>query len=122
MRFLIDQDVYQVTVDQLKQWGHDVTTARELGMHRASDERLLARAREAEWILVTRDKDFGALSFLKESLSTGVILLRLTPMTVEMVHRELGLLLNEQAEDELKSLFCVVEPHRYRIRHLGRAG
>lgn len=32
MRFLIDQDVYQVTVDQLKEWGHDVTTVRELEM------------------------------------------------------------------------------------------
>ena len=121
MRFLIDQDVYQVTVDQLKQWGHDVTTARELEMHRASDESLLAKAREADRLLVTRDKDFGALTFLKELLSTGVILLRLTPMTIEDVHRELGLLLQEHTEDELKSLFCVVEPHRYRIRHLGSA-
>ena len=85
-------------------------------MHRASDERLLAKAREADRILVTRDKDFGALSFLKESLSAGVILLRLTPMTVEMVHRELGLMLNEQAEDELKSLFCVVEQRGWRSK------
>lgn len=32
MRLLIDQDVYRVTIDQLKEWGHDVVTAKELGM------------------------------------------------------------------------------------------
>ena len=42
-------------------------------------------------------------------------------MAVEDVHREFGLLLHEHTEDELKSLFCVVEPHRYRVRHLGSA-
>jgi predicted nuclease of predicted toxin-antitoxin system len=120
MRFLIDQDVYQVTVDQLKEWGHDVTTVRELEMQQAADESLLVRAREANRIFITRDKDFGALTFLKESLSTGVILLRLTLITVEMVHRELNLLFHEHNESELKELFCVVEPHRYRIRHLRR--
>jgi len=121
MRLLIDQDVHQVTVNQLKEWGHDVTTVRELEMQQASDERLLTKAREADRILITRDKDFGALTFLKESLSTGVVLLRLTPTTVERVHRELSLLFHEHTEDELKNLFCVVEPHRYRIRHLGSA-
>jgi predicted nuclease of predicted toxin-antitoxin system len=58
MRFLIDQDVYQVTVDQLKEWGHDVTTVRELEMQQAADESLLVKARQVNRIFITRDKDF----------------------------------------------------------------
>ena len=118
MRLLTDHDVYQVTVNELRQRGHDAVTVRELQMEQASDERLLIEARRADRILITRDKGFGALTFLREVLSTGVILLRLTPTTAESVHRELDLLFAQHAEDELKHLFCVVEPHRYRVRRL----
>ena len=73
MRLLPDQDVYRVTIDQLKEWGHDVVTAKELGMQRAADEDLLKKARELDRLLITRDKDFGTLVFLKKELSPGVI-------------------------------------------------
>jgi len=33
MHFLTDQDVYQVTIDYLIKLGHNVLTAREIGMH-----------------------------------------------------------------------------------------
>lgn len=119
MHLLTDQDVYQVTVDQLREWDHDVITARELGMQRSADEDLLAKAREMDRLFITRDKDFGALVFLKEELSSGVILLRVTLVTIiEEVHRELYLLFQEYTEEELRHLFCVVESHRHRIRRL----
>jgi predicted nuclease of predicted toxin-antitoxin system len=118
MRFLIDQDVYRITIDELKEWGHDVVRAKELGMQQASDQDLLRKAREMDRLLITRDKDFGSLVFLEEKLLTGVILLRMVPVTVEEVHRELRRLFHEHSEEELKHLFCVVEPNRHRIRRL----
>lgn len=118
MRLLVDQDVYRVTIDQLKEWGHDVVTAKELGMQRAVDEDLLEKAKEVKRPFITRDKDFGALVFLKEELSAGVILLRMTPVTVEETHREFQRLFQGPTEAELGRLFCVVEPHRHRIRSL----
>jgi len=36
MRFLVDQDVYHVTVEWLRKEGHDVVTAKEVGMQRAA--------------------------------------------------------------------------------------
>ena len=57
MRLLIDQDVYRVTIDQLKEWGHDVVTAKELGTQRAADEDLLRKARELDRLLITRDEE-----------------------------------------------------------------
>lgn len=118
MRLLLDQDIYNVTVNRLKDWGHDVLTVKEIRIHRATDEDLLRKAIESSRILVTRDKDFGMLIFLDEKLSTGVIFLRITPGSVESVHRELNRLLNDHTEKELLNVFCVVEPHRHRIRHL----
>ena len=55
MRFLADQDVYRATVEKLRAWGHDVITATELGMQRASDEELLFKAQQTNRLLVTRD-------------------------------------------------------------------
>ena len=118
MRLLVDQDVYRMTIDQLKEWGHDVVTARKIGMQRAEDEDLLKKAKECSRLFVTRDKDFGMLVFFKKEISTGVVFLRMTPVTVEAVHRELNRLLEKHTEEELAHLFCVVEPHRHRIRQL----
>ena len=118
MRLLADQDIYQTIVTQLREWGHDVMTAKELGMQRASDESLLRKAKETNRIFITRDKDFGALVFLEEASSTGVILLRVTPITIESVYQELHQLFYKHTETELRNFFCVVEPYRYRIRRL----
>ncbi len=87
-------------------------------MQRASDEELLRAALKANRLLITRDKDFGALLFLKKKKSTGVILLRISPKNIEKVHSELQKLLREHSEDELQRSFCVLEHNRYRIRHL----
>jgi len=118
MRFLADQDLYKVTIDQLKNWGHDVVTVKELGMQGAMDEDLLRMARIENRSLLTRDKGFGTLVFLNKELSTGVVLLKITPMTIKEVHQEIYRLFKEHKEEALKSLFCVVEPHRHRIRYL----
>ena len=117
MNFLIDQDVYYSTILLLRKWKHDVITASELGMSRSHDEELLKKAKEMNRIFITRDKDFGALVFLKD-INFGVILLRMTPTTMEEVHKELRILLEKHDEGELKKLFSVVEPNRYRLRKI----
>jgi predicted nuclease of predicted toxin-antitoxin system len=118
MLFLVDQDVYQVTTEALKEWGYEVITARDLGMQTAADEDLLDKACLLSATLVTRDKDFGALSFFKGKPSAGVIFLRCLPSSIEDVHRSLKKLLTDCDQDELSTSFCVVEPNRYRIRRL----
>ncbi|MBC7185748.1 MAG: DUF5615 family PIN-like protein [Calditrichaeota bacterium] len=118
MRLLVDQDVYQITVDELRKWRHDVVTVREIGLQCAADEDLLLKARETRRLLVTRDKGFGAYVFLKRELSAGVILLRVSPSTIADVHRELRRVFQEHSQEELGRFFCVVEPHRHRMRRL----
>ena len=122
MRFLTDQDLYQVAVTWLRGAGHDVATARDCGLQRAPDRQLLEHARATGRIMVTRDKDFGALVFLQARLSVGVILLRMSPESVHDTHEELHRLLSAHPECELATSFCVVEPHRHRLRHLPTAG
>ena len=54
MRFLADQDVWKVTLDLLRVWDHDVVTARQIGMARASDSDLLRQAERDGRLFNTR--------------------------------------------------------------------
>ena len=115
MKFLADQDVYSATVKLLRELGHDVVTASELGLAQAEDSELLRVAHEKERIFVTRDRDYGGLVFVQGS-GPGVIYLRMLPATVSAVHTELERMLTIYSEPELQGSFVVVEPGRHRKR------
>jgi predicted nuclease of predicted toxin-antitoxin system len=117
MKFLLDQDVYAVTGRFLSKSGHDVVTAGELGLSRAVDVDILEAARTRGRVLITRDRDFGNLVFVKKS-GTGVIYLRVNPSTMNAVHGSLAALIAEIDYDNLLKAFTVVEPSGYRIRKL----
>jgi uncharacterized protein DUF5615 len=67
MRFLLDQDVYAITARFLRALTHDVVTAAEIGLSQATDAVLLRRAQEHRRLLVTRDRDLGALVFVEHA-------------------------------------------------------
>lgn len=117
MKFLLDQDVYATTARFLKDLGHDVVTAADIGHSQAGDSELLSIAQEQGRMFVTRDRDFGELVFVR-SLGAGVIYLRILPSTLRVGHRELETVLISYSEDELKRAFIVVEPGRHRFRRL----
>lgn len=120
MRFLVDQDVYHLTIEFLIKRHHDVVPVKQLGLERAPDILLLRKAKEMERIFVTRDKDFGTLVFFEEEASHGVIFMRGKPKEIELIHSELAVVLENHTEVEMNKYFCVVEPGRHRLRKLKR--
>jgi len=62
MRLLANENVPRTVVAMLRQHGHDLLSANE-SLHGQSDQADLARARTERRLLVTHDKDFGALAF-----------------------------------------------------------
>ena len=120
MRFLVDQDVYHLTIEFLIKRHHDVLPVKHLGLERAPDILLLRKAKEMERIFVTRDKDFGTLVFFEEEASAGVIFMRGKPREIELIHSQLAMVLENHTEVEMKKYFCVVEPGRHRLRKLRR--
>ena len=114
---MLDQDVYSATAQFLSELGQDVTAASAIGGSRASDDWLLKTAHEDRRILVTRDRDFGALVFL-QGKPGAVIYLRMMPSTQQAVHSELQTVLSLYTEDELEKASVVVEPGKHRFRKL----
>lgn len=117
MRFLLDQDVYALTVRFLREQGHDVITASELGLSRAPYLDLLKTAGEQGRIFVTRDRDYGNLVFVRHA-GSGVIYLRILPSDMNEVHAELKKALETHDADKLTRSFVVVEKARHRIRRI----
>jgi predicted nuclease of predicted toxin-antitoxin system len=114
---LLDQDVYAVTARFLAGLAHDVVQVGQIGLSQASDEELLAVAQEQRRIFITRDRDFGALVFVKV-LGSGVLYLRMLPSTQDSVHMELERVLRSHSEEELRKAFVVVEAGVHRFRRL----
>lgn len=116
MRFLADQDVYQTTIEFLRNLGHDVLRAKEAGLHSAPDIAVLEYARREDRVLLTRDKGYGALAFLDWRDNRGILLLRIDLATTQAVHNELRRFFGEHPAIVMESCFVVIEPGRHRIR------
>ncbi len=117
MKFLLDQDVYAVTLRFLRESGHDVVTASELSLSRAKDIDLLKTAGKQGRIFVTRDRDYGNLVFV-HGAGCGVIYLRMLPSNMADVHAQLKTVLETYSETELARVFVVIEQNRHRIRRI----
>ena len=119
MRFLLDQNVYAVTARFLVGLGHNVAEVSQIRLSQATDEQLLAVAQKQGRIVVTRDRDFGALVFVK-ALGSGVLYRRMLPWTQDFVHNELARVLKSYTEEQLQKAFVVVEAGGHRFRQLIR--
>lgn len=93
---------------------YDLISVTEI-MRGAADSAILERAKSERRILVTQDKDFGALAFFLLQAHSGVILLRAPELSAETRG---ALLLSTIArhENELMYAFTVIDAGRIRIR------
>ena len=101
----------------MRNLGHEVVTAAEIGHHQESDAFLLSLAQQQGRVFVTRDSDFGSLVFV-QSLGAGVIYLRMLPINQNEVHAELKRVLELYGDDALKNAFIIIEPNRHRFRQV----
>lgn len=118
MRFLADMGVDIRVVEWLRGEGHDAVHLRELGMHRAEDDAIRAKALAEDRIVVTFDLDFGTLATLAQDQAARVVLFRVSNARLSRVIERLGVVLSA-AEDALaRSAVVLVEDTRLRIRYL----
>ena len=93
--------------------GHDVLSALET-MPRAADDELLSLALEEERVLITEDKDFGELVFVRRLPHPCII--RFTDMPVAEKVEAMRDLLERQVDAMREGSIIVVTRSRVRIR------
>ncbi|GBD16636.1 hypothetical protein HRbin26_01535 [bacterium HR26] len=116
MRFLANENVPAAVVDRLRELGHDVAWIR-VENPGWPDRKILQRAVTEDRILITFDKDFGALAFHAGlPASSGIILLRLNASSPEELATRVAAAL--ESSITWAGCFAVVEDDRIRVRPL----
>ena len=93
--------------------GHDVLSALEAAP-RATDDELLALALAEQRILITEDKDFGELVFVRRLPHPCII--RFTDMPVAEKAAAMRHLIERHADAMHEASMIVVTPSRVRVR------
>ena len=116
MDFLADESFDFRLVRALRAAGHDVTTVAEQAVG-ADDTTVMRLAVAGNRVLLTEDKDFGALVHVSAMPARGVILLRCPESDrAGMAAKLIGLVALH--DEELRGGFVVVTPDKVRFSKL----
>jgi predicted nuclease of predicted toxin-antitoxin system len=114
VKFLLDVCVSSRSLESfLVREGHDALSVVAIDP-KASDEKVLDFAEKDDRVLITEDKDFGELVFVR-GLSHGPIV-RLVELTVDEQLKGMGELLDQHAADLTERVIVTVTRRRIRIR------
>ena len=97
-RFLVDECCPATLVGALRDLGFDVRYVAE-EVPGLSDDDVLRSATAEDRILVTTDKDFGALTVRLGHMAVGLILLRLSRLGTYLVAKKAAAMIQENAEN-----------------------
>lgn len=115
MQLLADQNFPSQAVDKLRELGHDVVWIQQ-DSPGIPDEEVLDHAVRESRVLLTLDKDFGALAFRSGlPAECGILLFRVLPVPAQVAELAERVL---QTEADLQGKFTVVEAARVRQRPL----
>lgn len=114
MKFLANENIEKRIVDFLRDSGYDVVYCAEV-RPRDDDESIVKIANKEQRIILTNDKDFGELTYVKRQTRFGVILLR---FEIERTGHKIGIIKKvlEGYKEKLPSHFVVLSEGKVRIR------
>ena len=113
MRFLVDECTGSKVAEFLRDSNHEVFSVfdESRGM---TDDDVLTKAADENWILITNDKDFGEMIFRERRVHQGVVFLRLDDERAANKIKVLKQLLENYAE-KLPEQFVTVTETKVRI-------
>ena len=114
MNLLADESIGKSIVDALRQNGHNVLYIAEFAPS-INDETVLHQANLNRALLLTEDKDFGELVFRQGLVHMGVVLVRLSGLSLPAKATNISTVLANH-ENELLKAFSVISPGWVRIR------
>ncbi len=115
MRFLVDECTGTKLAHWLRKEGYEVFSVYEQARG-STDEFIIKKAFEENWILITNDKDFGEKVYREKYPHRGIIFMRLqderSASKISVLHRLLSVYLQK-----IPNSFVVVTETQVRFRH-----
>jgi predicted nuclease of predicted toxin-antitoxin system len=118
VRFLIDMPLSPALADWLKGEAHDAVHVAALGLHRATDTEIIARAVDERRTIVTADLDYPRLLALAHAEGPSLILFRGGDWSETELTARMQQLLGRFSETEIAGSVLVVSRDRLRRRFL----
>ena len=115
MRFLVDECTGSTVARWLREQGHEVFSVFDEARG-ASDDAILQKALDEDWILITNDRDFGEKVYRGHYPHHGIVFLRLADKRATIKVETLRRLLDGYA-DRLHEQFVVVTEVHVRFEH-----
>lgn len=113
MRFLVDECTGTSVADWLKSEKHEVFSVFEQ-WRGVSDDEIIEKCQNEDYILITSDKDFGEMVFRNQKVHNGIILLRCEPNIFKKRIEVLKKLIQNYSHS-LQNNFVVVTNDKVRI-------
>ena len=111
-RLYLDQMLRHEVAQALRDDGHDVLRATEVGQARADDNQILQKAISENRVLITLDEYFGDWVILPLSEHSGVIRLKIDPTTSSNALKLLLPFLRLHSSDQFKNYLVILSPKR----------
>lgn len=112
MRFLLDQGIPRDGATLVRASGHECTHVGEIGMSRASDKEILARASELSAVVVTLDADFHTILAVSGAQGPSVIRLRLQGLGAAAVTETLQNVVTAFSSELHRGVLVTVKEHK----------
>ena len=116
MKLFADECIYQVTVEALRSWGHDVVTTQEQNLAGKVDEVQFQEAISQGRVLITNDLDFSNIRRYPPANHCGIIVLKIRPRILSEVHSVLKTLLDRSSQEHLHQTLVMIDRNKYRLR------
>ena len=110
----LDQMLNVDLATRLRQAGHDVQRATEVGQARADDELILQHACLEQRTLITLDQHFGDWVVLPLSRHCGVIRVKVHPATTQRIEELLLPFLRRYEQEALRNYLVILSPNSER--------
>ncbi len=116
--FLVDASLPRTTGDLLRQYGHQATDVRDIGLGTASDQEIADHARQYGLSVISGDQDFGNVLLFPPASYNGLVVIRppsgatmaVLLSLIEQFLKDANVLAN------LSGRVIIVEPGRIRCR------
>jgi predicted nuclease of predicted toxin-antitoxin system len=111
-KLYLDQMLRLDVAQALRNEGHDIMRASEVGQSRADDYEILQKAIAENRILVTLDEHFGDWVILPLSKHPGVIRLKINPTTSKNAKQLLVPFLRLHSSAQFRNYLVILSPKR----------
>jgi len=117
LRLYLDQMLRLDVAQALRDEGHDVVRASEVGQDRADDQQILQKSIDENRVLITLDEHFGDWVILPLSKHPGVIRLKVNPTTYSNIIKLLIPFLRIHSSGQFKNHLVILSQKRAKWVH-----